>query len=265
MSHTNSTTNYNLPQFVGTDKPAWLTDINGAFSAIDTAVKAASDAATTAGSDATTANTSIGTLANLNTTEKTNLVGAINEVNTATGTAQETANTAIGTANSTSTALNTFMQKFNLTNISQGTDTYYAKTGTVDNNMTLAQNSDGSIFKAYGNFRVHRNSSARSTQVQGLNLYGIDTGLVLTTAPSTAYVIKCAGHETWINPDNGSTQWSAEGKDIAVGTNGHIYIAITTGQATWSGNASYEIDMIFPPCIYFNASFGDDPTPTPNA
>ena len=38
MSHTNETTNYQLPQFLGSDKPAWLTDINGAFSAIDAAI-----------------------------------------------------------------------------------------------------------------------------------------------------------------------------------------------------------------------------------
>ena len=35
MSHTNSTTNYALPQFLTTDKPAWLTDVNNAFSDID--------------------------------------------------------------------------------------------------------------------------------------------------------------------------------------------------------------------------------------
>lgn len=52
MSHTNSTTNYNLPQFISTDKPAWLTDINGAFSAIDTAVKNAADDASSASTDA---------------------------------------------------------------------------------------------------------------------------------------------------------------------------------------------------------------------
>ena len=40
MSHTNSTANYQLPQFLGTDKPAWLTDVNQAFSDIDTAMKA---------------------------------------------------------------------------------------------------------------------------------------------------------------------------------------------------------------------------------
>lgn len=55
MGHTNSTPNYSLPQFLSTDKPAWLTDINGAFSAIDTAVDAAKDAADAAQGDATTA------------------------------------------------------------------------------------------------------------------------------------------------------------------------------------------------------------------
>lgn len=35
MSFTNKTPNYNLPQYVGGDKPQWLTDINGAMSTID--------------------------------------------------------------------------------------------------------------------------------------------------------------------------------------------------------------------------------------
>ena len=38
MSHSNSTTNYNLPQFVGTDTPGWLTDVNSAFADIDTQI-----------------------------------------------------------------------------------------------------------------------------------------------------------------------------------------------------------------------------------
>lgn len=45
MAHTNSTTNYNLPQFISTDKPAWLSDINGAFYDIDEAIKDVADAA----------------------------------------------------------------------------------------------------------------------------------------------------------------------------------------------------------------------------
>ena len=55
MAHTNSTANYGLPQFIPTDKPAWLTDINGAFSDIDTAIDTAKDAADNAQNDATQA------------------------------------------------------------------------------------------------------------------------------------------------------------------------------------------------------------------
>ena len=51
MSHTNSTPNYQLPQFVGTDKPAYLTDFNQAFSAIDTAIAGAKSAGDTAQAD----------------------------------------------------------------------------------------------------------------------------------------------------------------------------------------------------------------------
>lgn len=53
--HTNSTTNYSLPQFLPTDKPAWLTDVNPAYLAIDNAMKANADAADAAQTDATQA------------------------------------------------------------------------------------------------------------------------------------------------------------------------------------------------------------------
>ena len=53
MSHTNSTAHYELPQFLGTDKPAWLTDINGAMSAIDTGIYSAQTKANEADAKAT--------------------------------------------------------------------------------------------------------------------------------------------------------------------------------------------------------------------
>ena len=52
MSHTNSTTHYSLPQFVTTDKPAWLTDVNNAYQAIDAGIYAAQTKADTAYTDA---------------------------------------------------------------------------------------------------------------------------------------------------------------------------------------------------------------------
>ena len=42
MSATQKTTNYQLPIFVGTDIPSWLTDFNGAMNKIDEAIKGAS-------------------------------------------------------------------------------------------------------------------------------------------------------------------------------------------------------------------------------
>lgn len=39
MSATNATTNYALPIFIGTDKPAWLVDWNSAMTDIDAAIK----------------------------------------------------------------------------------------------------------------------------------------------------------------------------------------------------------------------------------
>ena len=56
MSHTNSTTHYNLPQFVGTDTPGWLTDVNSAMSSIDNAIFARQQESVS-NSDAITANT----------------------------------------------------------------------------------------------------------------------------------------------------------------------------------------------------------------
>lgn len=56
MGATNKTANYELPQFVASDIPSWLNDVNGAMTKIDTAMKTVevkADGATTASSGAT--------------------------------------------------------------------------------------------------------------------------------------------------------------------------------------------------------------------
>lgn len=260
MSHTNTTTNYNLPQFVGTDKPAWLTDINGAFSSIDTAIKGAKDTADTGSASATSALNKIGDLTTLTTTAKTDVVAAVNEVKSDAGTAQTTANTAIGSANATATALNTFEQKFNLTNITDGNLNNTTTTGVVRNYLKLAQNNDGSIFKMYGVFQINPNSSATRSAVAGLSgYYGVDSGLILTSAPTTAYMVQCAGVQSENNESNSA---SVQAIEFAVGTNGHIYVCIddTNTNARPYGSGRAWRNMFFP-CIYFNGSFGDTPTP----
>ena len=43
MSASNNTTNYNLPIYMATDKPKYLTDFNNAMTTIDTVIKQVAD------------------------------------------------------------------------------------------------------------------------------------------------------------------------------------------------------------------------------
>lgn len=179
MSHTNSTANYNLPQFVGSDTPAWLTDVNGAMSAIDSQMKTNADSASTANASATTANGNIGTLGNLNTTAKTNLVSAVNEVNTGLGTVSGVASSASSTANSAKTAIDALTEYLSLsiyTNV-----TWTCTSGSVINqsstvNTTSARNANGTLGKFYGdlNFDV--------TSQNGVTFKSSDTGFRPTSS-----------------------------------------------------------------------------------
>lgn len=102
MSATNATTNYSLPIFQATDKPAWLTDWNGAMGDIDTAIKAAQTAADNA---QTTANTATGDISTINSSINTinsSLTSLTTNVNTNTG-AINTINSLIGNGTPTTT------------------------------------------------------------------------------------------------------------------------------------------------------------------
>ena len=76
MSSTNKTTNYNLSQFIGSDKPAWLVDYNGDMSAIDTQMKANADAVASAQTTANTANSKADTNASAISTLDSQINGA---------------------------------------------------------------------------------------------------------------------------------------------------------------------------------------------
>lgn len=85
MSSSNKTSNYNLSQYIGTDKPTYLGDYNSDMSKIDGQMKTNNSLAAAADSKADINTGNIGNLSNLNTTEKQSLVGAVNEVNTKEG------------------------------------------------------------------------------------------------------------------------------------------------------------------------------------
>ena len=111
MSATNSTANYGLPIFLGSDVPSWLTDWNGAMGDIDTAIaaaKAVADSAllasgnntsdiTTIQGQITTLQTTVGT----HTTQIGTISGNINTINSliGNGTPTTTDQTLIGAIN----------------------------------------------------------------------------------------------------------------------------------------------------------------------
>lgn len=151
MASTNKTTNYELSQFIGTDKPAWLADYNQDMSKIDAGMHTAQTTATGADGKADSNATKIGTLTNLTTDDKTSTVAAINEVDAHADTAQNTASSAYtlaGTANDKATAVQN-----GLTLTAFSTTTFTATGATLvgsQSKLSTATNAAGSVGKMYG-------------------------------------------------------------------------------------------------------------------
>lgn len=237
MSSTNSTTNYELSQFIGTDKPAWLSDYNGDMAKIDAGLHTAQSTATGADGKADSNTTAIGTLASLTTTAKTDLVSAINEIDSDVLTAQNTANSASTAANTA----NTNIAKFNLSE--RSTLTSSTNKGTINtsiSNVQFATDTTDSIFKVYGRVYI-------------TNLIGQSGSLNITLGqsslrPATAYTINTAAivFRIFTNGKNDTVP-----RNITINTDGSI---------TMSDTLSIDIaeySIMLPPCLYFNSDFGD--------
>ncbi len=270
FGHTNSTSNYELPQFVGTDKPQWLTDINQAFASIDTAIHAVSVLANLN-------STKIGDLTDLSTDNKIDLVSAINEVDSHTDsntniiaghtTAIGNNTTAIGNLTDLDTvdkadlvsAINEvdLLAKNNETVISGHTTAIGNINDEISNmpdfnlnrfetlsftgadnfnfNLTLATNDDASIFKLYGysNYtpsRIGTITATASSRLRPTEAYNIE-GVGLAIPTFGGGIIRPV--------------------TLQVATNGTITISVYNDQT------SAGMIMNLPPCVYFNRNFGD--------
>lgn len=151
MSHTNTTANYNLPQFIGTDKPSWLTDVNGAMTSIDTQMKANADANTTTAGD-------LSTLAGRVTTAEGNIATNTANITTVSNVAS-TAGTTATNAKNTVDALSTMLDINDF-----GKTTATTSNGTINfQNVYYASNADGSVGKIYGEIGVTPSTNAPTT------------------------------------------------------------------------------------------------------
>lgn len=232
MSSTNKTSNYELSQFLGTDKPAWLSDYNQDMSKIDTQMKANADGVTAASGSATSANTAIGTLANLTTDEKTNLVVAINEVDLHANTAQSSADNVGITANSNATKITSLENYLAITLFD---DTTATATGAslLANEMKYASNASGTLGKIYGRVVVNTNASSFTvtfgTPFRPTSTINIDgVCMLFDTSSGTQNIIP-----------------------MQVATDGTVTITVS---GLSSGRT---IRLLFPACLLFIQNFGD--------
>lgn len=127
MASTNKTTHYNLSQYVGTDKPTYLVDYNSDMSNIDTGIYNAQ-------AQATLNETAIGDLSTLDTTAKSSLVNAINEVNTNT----DSNTTNIGNLSNLTTTANTNLVSA-INEVDSEADTNTTAIGTLANLETVVK------------------------------------------------------------------------------------------------------------------------------
>lgn len=102
FASTNKTTNYELPQFVGSDKPTWLSDFNGAMATIDAGMHEnatdISDMASDVASASSAASQASSDVASLSSTVSS-LSSDVSTATTTANNAQSTATSALNTAN----------------------------------------------------------------------------------------------------------------------------------------------------------------------
>lgn len=221
MASTNHTTNYNLSQFIGADKPAWLSDYNGDMGKIDTGIHNAQTTATGADGKADSNATKIGTLTNLNTTDKTDLVSAINEANTNAGTAQGTASNAQLDATTALTKANGLEDYINVNTfvtpsvaVTSGSNVFSISSSTV----RVAHNTAGTFGRVYGKFDI--SGTGNGTGVVTIS----DTGF----APDTEFSVSGMAYAIKNVTSGGSTTYARYFDDVTMTfkTNGSIELSI---------------------------------------
>ena len=261
MSATNHTTNYELPIFIGTDKPAWLVDWNGAMTAIDTAIHTAEGKADQAGTDIGGIESSISTINStltsinnavsqlrLDTNANTGSIHTIQEL-IGNGTPTTSDKTLIGAINELDSDINMIHDLGNQT----GNITF-----TPDSHVTLlnnpasryAFNSDGSMGKIYGHVGFEITNASADSE----GYISIATTQVLPIAkPDTAYRIYC---NSCLLATSAYAFEGLVGAYFKINTNGSVTLQVYVGTSVtgWTHGRCF-IGMV--PFVIFAGDFGD--------
>ena len=285
MASTNKTTNYDLSQYIGTDKPTYLTDYNQDMIKIDTGIHSAK-------SQAETNSSAIGTLTELDTDVKTDIVSAVNEVvgdvatntnNIATNTSNIATNTThIGTvANLTTTAKTDLVVATNEVNAKVGnlgnlTTTEKSSTVGAINEVKAQSDSNKTNIEKF-NFTKFKNYSANSDfSTTGCSVTtGIASNGITIATNEDGSICKIYGAVRITKTDQSSvltlsnTGLAHPSSDITINTAGielgqndcrTVIIIKTNGNVelrTYGASAGTNVTLTYFPCVYFVKDFGD--------
>lgn len=221
FASSNKTANYDLSQYVDTDKPSYLGDYNSDMEKIDTAIH----------TNATNITATSATAETAKTTADTALSNA-SDADTKATNAQSTATSALNKAVQNEASIN----KFNLNNIQKiNVNGMSISGGTITGaDITIAKDDSDSIMKIYG------------------LIFGKATGPITITIPcnltvESEYSIYPAGINSQVTDNLGITIINAQ--ELKVQNN---QLTLTLDNTNF-GNYS----IILMPCIYFNKSFND--------
>ena len=250
MASTNKTENYNLSQYIGSDKPTYLGDYNSDMAKIDAQMKVNADGILTAisgvESATSTANSAVSTANNAQTTANGASQTAQGASATATN-AQSTANSALSTATTAQASANEANSKidnFNLTKFSTIATSDMSKTGNAtitSSNVSVAMNDDGSLAKVYGELNVTPNGQGN---------------IIIPTAlrPKEELTINGVVIRAIINS---GTVKAFGNVSMTIKTNGNIEVPYTYAVSQSADNCRF----IFTACLLFVKQFGDTPIP----
>ena len=257
MSATNTTTNYSLPIFIGSDKPAWLVDFNGAMNAIDAQMKVNADAIATKSPILTFNDTTEIDFTKSGNTITANLASGVSDkvgralvtpiaapaaeqivaINTSGVQDALTIGSGLSVSNGAIMAIDLNLDVKGTATLSGFPTGITLGTGKV----SYAINADRTVGKVYGGFNFTATSSATSAR------FNIDTGINVA-ATGEDYFIEAAGL---------SLNYSASdytGVNLYVNASGRVFIETKA----FPGTPAY---IYLWPCIYFFKDFGDTPTP----
>ena len=262
FASTNKTANYELPQFIGSDKPTWLGDFNTAMATIDggmaenkSEIESMDSRVTSAEATASQASQNVSTL----TTRVSSVESSVSTATTTANNAQQTATSALNTANTANGKADTNTTAItNLTGDVASLESYLTLSdtrkltnptitrggGTIEGeDIRVALNSNGTAGKIYGRIAI-----------RGQNGYGIvkyiNTGIMGVTEK---FGISPVG-VSYANPVSGGNEVDSAKIFINPPEAGETSASIEVIMGNWSSGVSVTCLM---PCMYFFKDFED--------